>query len=103
MDIKQEILKDFDDNWIKPWKDNNFGVPNAHFTIRDFLSQAIDRVERKTLDLIAEDQGWEESRDIYADALGLPLKYPKLMEEYKIRNKIKGRIKLDSQSLSPNR
>lgn len=68
------------------------------------ISQSIKLVEqetrKETLDLIAEDQGWEESRDIYADALGLPLKYPKLMEDYKKRNHIKGRIILDCQKLS---
>jgi len=51
----------------------------------------------EALNLIAEDQGWEESRDIYADVLELPLKYPKLMEAYKKRNHIKGKIILDSQ------
>lgn len=54
-DSKQEILKDFDDNWIKPWKENNFGVPNAHFTIKDFLSQAIDRVQIELLEEVKKD------------------------------------------------
>lgn len=61
------------------------------------LSDQIQKAVEGTLDLIAEDQGWEESRDIYADALELPLKYPKLMEAYKKRNHIKGKIILDSQ------
>lgn len=67
--------------------------------IEQFLSDQIQKAVEETLDLIATDQGWEESRDIYADVLELPLKYPKLMEAYKKRNHIKGKIILDSQLL----
>lgn len=65
--LKQEILKDFDDNWIKPWKENNFGVPNAHFTIKDFLSQTIDLaieegkreiIKKVDEEIIGKDETW---------------------------------------------
>jgi len=74
---------------------------DAENQIKQFLSDQIQKAYdsglKTMLDTIGDDQGWEESRDIYADALCVPLKYPKLMEEYKKRNHIKGRIILDSQ------
>jgi len=72
--------------------------------IKQFLSDQIQKAYEiglnEMLNIIGEDQGWEESRDIYADALGLPLKYPQLMKRYKKRNHIKGKIVLDFQKLS---
>jgi hypothetical protein len=99
--LQSEAVLEFDKKYVIK---SNAGTGLLRYTdadkIKQFLSDQIQKAVGKTLDLIATDQGWEESRDIYADALGLPLKYPKLMEDYKKRNHIKGKIVLDCQKLS---
>ena len=45
--------------------------------IEDFLEKAIEETKRLTLDVIADGEGWEDSRDYYAEILGVPLKYKK--------------------------
>ncbi len=43
--------------------------------IKDFIQKAVLQERAKTLYLIADDMGWEDSRDHYAKLLGVPLKY----------------------------
>lgn len=43
--------------------------------IKQFISQKLKQKEKETLDFIAEREGWEESRDIYAEKLNLPKIY----------------------------
>ena len=46
------------------------------------LTKAVESERKRVLEMIANDQGWEESRDIYAKKLGLPLKYSKLKSNH---------------------
>lgn len=67
-------------NYSKTYPVNTFhGV-----TQREIL-ETIKQAQAEMLDYIADSQGWEESRDVYADKFKLPLKYPKLYKEYKDR------------------
>lgn len=55
--------------------------PNEIETLIDFIQQTIDHsvseAVENVIELIAHDQGWEESGDIYRKYFGLPIKYPK--------------------------
>lgn len=71
------------DTWVKTFwlfcDDNELGGSSrwkvTPDTVLNFIRATIESEVTKTLDLIAEKEGWEESRDKYANMLGLPTKY----------------------------
>ena len=71
---KKEILDRFDKEiFAYEMKDGSVGVSPSEAI--QFLSEALDQMAESILELISQDQGWEESRDYYARKLGLPMKY----------------------------
>jgi hypothetical protein len=75
LDLKKEFIKYTD--WLKVTPQDKWD-----FTVNLFF-EWFNSQRKEVLDYIAHDQGWEESRDIYAEKFGLQIKYPKLFKKLK--------------------
>lgn len=95
MTLSDKLAKDFPDKKIwgvsifKSWWEDEFrqfidkvfkpkmgGMVNLDRELLvNFVHNVIREERIKVLDFISDKQGWEESRDIYAEKLGLPRKY----------------------------
>jgi len=68
---KQKSWKELPPMGVSEWK--QLGRKWGYF---DFFEK---QIKQETLDIISEGQGWEESYDIFAEKLGLPKKFNKLI------------------------
>ena len=78
-DLRKEIANIISitngDDWDFDVDEGTISGNEATDKIMDLLTSQIKLKEIETLDFISKNEGWEESRDYYAEKLGLPLKY----------------------------
>ena len=74
-ECKPESKEDWEDVFDLSWeKIGIFHQPDRD-KIKSFIRSEKKKSELEALEMISDDMGWEESRDIYAEKLGLPKKY----------------------------
>ena len=76
-----KIEKNFRQKGVTAWA--SFGKRFGYWKF--FEDEAVRKGQIKLLDHIASEEGWEETRDLYAEELGLPIKYPQLFAKLKSR------------------
>ena len=81
--IQKQAREEFDKKFPLLEVETFGGVEELTEDVKDFLDSAIEKAVKQALDMIAENEGWEESRDFYAKKLGLKTIYIKDIEEKK--------------------
>lgn len=77
----KDILIEFAEYcYIKANKNNKGDCPSIVYEqvekdMRSVINEHDNKIKQKTLDIIAEGQGWEETYDLFAKKLGLPTKF----------------------------